>query len=147
MFKGIHYKTLIVWGTYEVITKGSLLTGFLGSVSSLNIYLINVLLSVIFGISFLFLFSHEDFFKFAKEIERKNSKQEKKWEHRLLHYGKFLSSFVIGIISGPLIAALAIRFLQPKSKYKYPLIILTSALSAFFWLWAARGVIIWRLPF
>ncbi len=145
--KSIHIQAIIFWLVYEVFTKGSFVFGVSKSATIGNAYLFNMFFSILFGLIFLYIFNHEDFFKFAKEIENKNSKKEKEWEHKLQHSGKLFSSFLIGILSGPLIAALAVRFLQPKSKYKYFLIIIISALSAFFWLWTTRGVIIWRLPF
>jgi hypothetical protein len=147
MIKHIHFKALAVWAIYSVVTKAAFLIGISETVKSSNAYLVNIFLNVVFGILFLYLFSHEDFFKFAREIERKNIKKEKKLEHRFLHYGKLVSGLLIGILSGPLIGALALRFLLPKYRYKYLMIILSSATSSALWLGMARGVIIWHLPF
>lgn len=147
MLKSIHYKALAVWGIYTLITKGFFLAGISKSIARSDAYLLNVFFSMLFGFLFLYFFSHEDFFKFAREIERKNTKKEREWEHRFLHYGKLISSIIIGILSGPLIGALVLRFLLPRYKYKYLIIGLSSALSATIWLGIARGVISLRLPF
>lgn len=147
IFKTIHFKALIVWLIYSVITKASLLEGMTKSIEGRDAYLLNIFFSMFFGVLFLYLFSHEDFFPFAKEIERKNIKREKRWIHRFQHIGKLFASVLIGIVSGPLIGALAVRFLLHESKYKYIVIALASALSATIWLGIARGIIPLRLPF
>lgn len=147
MLKSVHFQALTVWIIYTVITKGSFLIGMSKNWEGRDVYLLNIVFSVIFGLLFLYLFSHEDFFSFAKEIEKKNSKKEKNLLHRFQHLGKFLASVLIGVMSGPLVGALAVRFLLHKSKYKYFVIIISSALSATIWLGIARGVIPLRLPF
>lgn len=147
MLKSIHFKAFAVWAIYTAVTKGSFLAGMSESVTPPNAYMINIIFSVIFGLLFLYLFSHQDFFKFAKEIEKNNSKAERRWEHRLLHFGRLFSAFLIGVATGPLIGALAIRFLVPRHKYKYVLIVTSSTISAILWLGLTRGAIIWRLPF
>ncbi|QQG41763.1 MAG: hypothetical protein HYV90_00395 [Candidatus Woesebacteria bacterium] len=141
MFKSVHIKAMFVWLVYSIITKGSFLTGSLRSGGILISYLLNIILSIFFGWMFLYFFSHEDFFKFAKEIENKNVKKEKQWERKLLHHGKLVTSFLIGVATGPLIGALAVRFLLPRFKYKYLVISFSSALGSALWLGVARGVI------
>ncbi len=141
MFKSVHIKALFVWLVYSIITKGSFLTGSLRTEEVLTSYLLNIVLSIFFGSMFLYFFSHEDFFKFAKEIENKNVKKEKQWEHKLLHHGKLVTAILIGIATGPLIGALSVRLLLPRNKYKYLLISFSSALGSAFWLGVARGVI------
>ncbi|KKQ92699.1 MAG: hypothetical protein UT17_C0001G0078 [Candidatus Woesebacteria bacterium GW2011_GWB1_39_10] len=140
MFKSVHLKALFVWIVYSVITKASFLAGSIKT-EVMSAFSLNVFLSVFFGILFLYFFSHEDFFKFAKEIENKNIKSERRWEHRFLHYGKLTSAILIGVATGPLIGALAARFLLVKFKYKYLTVSLSSALGSIFWLGVARGII------
>lgn len=147
MLKSIHLKALVVWGIYSVVTKGALLVGIAKSGPAFVVYLLNIFFSVFFGIIFLYFFSHEDFFKFAREIEKENSKKERIWVRRFMHYGKLFSSLIIGILAGPLIGALAVRFLLPKYQFKYLVVSLSSALSATIWLGIARGLIPVRLPF
>lgn len=145
MIKSIHFKAVAIWVIYTLITKGSLLVGISKSVPGLSAYVLNTFFSILFGCLFLYFFSHEDFFKFAKELEKKNSKNEKKWEQVFKHYSKITTSILIGLAAGPLVAALVVRFLLPKYKHKYLIIGLSSSLSAIFWLSVTRGVI--RLPF
>ena len=92
-------------------------------------FIIAASFSVFFGVLFLYMFSHEDFFKFAKEIERKQKKSEKIWERKFLQYGKITTIFVIAIVGGPILAALAIRFLLSRYKHKYLLIIAAMTFS------------------
>jgi hypothetical protein len=147
MLKSVHYKALAVWTIYTIVTKGSFLAGLTKTITGVNAYLLNVFLGLLFGSLFLYFFSHEDFFKFAREIERKNVKKEKRWEHFFLHFGKLLSAILITVLGGPLIGALAIRFLLHNYKHKYLIIILSSAVGAALWLGVAKGAIILRLPF
>lgn len=145
MLKSIHFKAFAIWLIYSFITKGSFVTGVSKSIEGRDAYILNIFFSMVFGFLFLYFFSHEDFFKFACEIERKNTKKEKKWEHKLIHFGKIITSIIIGVLSGPLIGALAVRFIKPK--YKYLVIGLSSALSSVLWLGLVRDAAIIRLPF
>jgi len=101
-----------------------------------------VLLSVFssfFAVIFLFIFSHEDFFRFARVIEKRESKREEKLLKTYVHFGKSITTLIVGIIAGPLFAALTARILIPKSPYKYVIIIIASTASSILWLGFLRG--------
>ena len=90
---------------------------------------------------FLYLFPHDDFFKFAKAIEKHEKKAENKLEKRFLRYGKITTIFAIALFGGPILAALAIRFLLPKYKHKYKLIVVAMIFSSVIVWFAAKGTI------
>ena len=144
--KLVHLEAFLVWLVYDVVTKGSFVATVSSVVAGANSFILNIGLSVFFGLLFLYFFSHEDFFKFISEIERKNRKAEKQWENRFAHYSKLLVAFVIGVIAGPLIGALSVRFLLTRYKFKYLVVLVSSCISALVWITIARGVIIWHLP-
>ena len=144
--KLVHLEAFLVWLVYDIVTKGSFVATASSIVTGVSSFVLNVLLSIFFGLLFLYFFSHEDFFKFVSEIERKNRKAEKQWENRFARYSKLLVAFVVGVIAGPLIGALSVRFLLPRYKFKYLVVLISSCISALVWITIARGVIIWHLP-
>ena len=121
VFRKIHLQAFLFLIVYSVISK----TIFIRSLASASLwvsFLVPYFFGVVAGIIFLYLFSHEDFFHFMKDVEH----DEKKKEHQLLkkykHYGKVASTLIIAAIGGPVLAALTIRFLLNKFWYKYLLI-------------------------
>ena len=97
--------------------------------------------SVTFGTIFLYLFSHEEFFRFAKFIELREKKQEDWWLHALAHVGKGLTAVVIGTLLGPILAALSVRILFPGAAYRYYLVAMICVVSDLFWVSVGKGVI------
>ena len=95
------------------------------------------------GLIFLYLFSHEDFFPLARQIEKEEKKKEKKWLRRFKHHGKLFICLAIGAIAGPLFAALTVRFLIHRHSffYKYIIIFLATIVSTIFLVGFARGII------
>ncbi|KKR73214.1 MAG: hypothetical protein UU16_C0027G0004 [Candidatus Woesebacteria bacterium GW2011_GWA2_40_7] len=87
-----------------------------------NIY-ISFFSSLIFGsvsvFAFLYLFSHQNFLPFFKNLQGSQDKKEKKYLKSYIKYGKFLACIIVGILGGPIFLALTIRFLFPRSKNKY----------------------------
>ena len=95
-------------------------------------YVPTMLYGAISSAAFLFIFSHEDFFKFAKVIEKIEEKMEKRWLGFLSHAGRVFTSFIVGTLTGAVLGALTIRFLLPKASYRYLLAFLVGALSGIF---------------
>ena len=93
------------------------------------------------SVIFLYLFSHEDIFKFAKEIEKKEAKREKKLLHMFGHSGKILAVYLIGTIGGPVFAGLTTRFLLPKLSWRYLLVASTAVPSTLLTMSLAKGVV------
>ena len=127
--KTVHIQALGLWVIYTIANKVAFFSGISHKILPAESYLINMIVSSAFGLLFLYLFSHEDFFKFARELENKNRKKTVKLEHYFIHTGKILTALIIGIISGALLSALIVRILLPRFKYRYVLVAVSSALS------------------
>lgn len=125
---------------YTILSKAI----FLKSVTSGNaeiIFFVPYIFGVVCGVLFLYLFNHEDFFHFIKEIEKEEEKKEKAYLRKYKHYGKILSTLIIGAIGGPVFSALTIRFLLNKYWYKYLVLSVGNIASTFFAILIAKGAI------
>ncbi len=143
--KLIYIEAFVVWAVYSFGTKYLLFNGVITSKPLFEALFYNFLSGLFFGTAFLYLFSHEDFFPFAKKIEKREIKNEKKWEHRLARFGRVFVVFLISIFVGPMISALSAKFLIAKIRFKYLLVGIFGGLSSSLWLLVARGVV--HLPF
>src|SRR3972149_9519680 len=103
LFKPIYIEALIVYLFYSLTGKYLLVKGTISGNPSFSFF-VQSLASSIFAVIFLFLFSHEEFFKFARVIEKKESKKEKRYIKKYLHFGKHLAVLIIGVLAGPLFA-------------------------------------------
>ncbi len=98
---------------------------FVKSVTSGNLtvaFVVPYLYGVIMGCVFLYLFNHEDFFHFMRDVEHREEKKEKSLLKKYLHYGKILAVLIIAAVFGPVLSALTIRLLLNKVWYKYLLL-------------------------
>lgn len=95
-----------------------------------------------FAVLFLFIFSHEHFFKFAKDLENTEKKKEKAYLDKYLHFGKVLSTFIIGTIGGPIFGSLSARLLINKNKFKYLIVVLANIPSTFIAMGLGKGIIL-----
>lgn len=127
-FKSIHAQAVIVFILYNVISKVNFAQALIH-----NAFLYSFLRVYSFGViatfAFLYFFSHEDFFQFAKDLEKTEKKKEKKYLNKFHHYGKVLGAILIGGIGGPIFAALTLRVFFHNQKIKYPLIFLIIFIS------------------
>lgn len=114
----IHLETIVFIVLYFVVSNFV----FIRSVAHPNLYFA-YLIPLIFGVAstciFLYLFSHQDFFNFIKDLEKAESKQEKKYLHRFQRFGKILACFIIAFVAGPLFLALTVRFLFKQTDNRY----------------------------
>lgn len=93
-----------------------------------------------FGMIFLFMFSHDRFFKFAKDIERTQEKREKRYLAKYQHFGKVISTFLIGSIGGPILGSFSARILLHNHKFKkYIIVALANIPSTFLSLGVGKG--------
>ncbi len=115
----------------HAISRGNAIESFL------QLYLFGVF----FACLFLFIFSHEKFFPFAKEIENKEQKNEKKYLKKYIHHGKILGTFLIGSIGGPIFSSLTARMLLNSFRFKYIIIILANIPSTLFTLGVGWGIL------
>lgn len=89
---------------------------------------------------FLYLFSHEDFFHFIKEVERKEEKKEEEYLRKYKHLGKIAAVLVIGAIGGVIFASLTTRLLLTNYKYRYLVLMVAIFFSTVFSVSLAKGV-------
>lgn len=120
-FHWVHLIALLVLGTYYFLSKLNLVHALKNN-DPLSAFLQIYLFGVFFACLFLYIFSHEKFFKFAKELEKMEEKKEKTLLNKYFHHGKILATFLIGAVGGPVFASLTARLLLNKFKYKYLLI-------------------------
>ena len=126
----VHLEALLLLVVYLAFSKLNLLAALL-SPNWWVIFGYPYLYGCLAGLIFLYLFSHEDFFPVAKEIEKKEKKEEQKWQRRLVHHGKVFICFTIGTFSSPILGALAVRLLIHKHSFwfKYLIIVISEVFS------------------
>lgn len=139
-FRPIHLQTFLVLVIYFFISK----IVFIESISSHNIFISffgPFLFGLVSSFIFLYLFSHEEFFHFIKDLENYEEKKEKKYIKNYKHYGKILTTIIIGTVGGTILTALTIRLLLINYKYRYLVLVFTMLLSTGISVSIARGVL------
>lgn len=138
-FRRIHLKALVALIVYFVVSN-FLLAEAIVEKNSFLAFLIPILFGVLFTFGFLYLFNHEDFFHFIRDIEKRESKKEKKLLHKFLKFGKILACLAISFLGGPLFLALTIRFLFPRSKTGYWVGLFSTVITTVVIVGLSRGV-------
>ena len=136
----IHLIAVFILGSYFVLSKINLVHALSNPnfiISFLQIYLFGIF----FACLFLFIFSHEKFFTFAKDMEKQEQAKEKTFLKKYIHHGKILATFVIGVIGGPVFSALTARILLNNFSLKYLLVIIANIPSTLFTLGIGRGIL------
>jgi len=140
IFRWVHLETIAVLVVYFLLSNFILVK----SVAHANIY-VSFLVPLIFGIIstviFLYLFSHQDFFNFIKNLERQENKQEKKYLSKFKHYGKIFTCILISVIGGPIFLALTVRFLFSEKENRYLIAIICNIISTLLIVAAAKGLL------
>lgn len=139
-FHWIHLIAVFILGGYFVLSKINLVHALSNRnmiFSLLQIYLFGIF----FASLFLFIFSHDKFFPVAREMEKEEKKKEKKYLEKYRHHGKILTTFIIGMIGGPVFSSLTARLLLKNYTFKYLLIIIANIPSTIFTFCIARGFI------
>lgn len=107
--------------------------------------LVYLIIPYVFGsvaaVIFLYIFSHEEFFSFAKEIEKKSMKKENKLLKRFGNHGKVTSMFLISIFGGPVFSALTARLLLKNFKYKYYLVVIANIPATIWTIGSSKGLL------
>lgn len=124
-FHWIHLIALFILGGYFVLSKVNTVNALVGK-TSVQGFLQLYIFGAIFACIFLYIFSHEKFFPFAREIEKKEEGKEKRYLKKYLHHGKILGTFLIGSIGGPVFSSLTARLLLKDYWYKYLIVILAN---------------------
>jgi hypothetical protein len=138
--KRLYLQALIALIAYYVVGN-AILVKSLGADSLVMLFLPPALYGAITAVIFLYLFSHEDMFKFARALEKREEKTSKKWLKFFSHTGKIIATFAVATVAGPIVAALVIRFLLTTARYRYLLAIFTTVPSTLFTVGVAKGVI------
>jgi hypothetical protein len=136
----VHIHTLLVIIGYLLVSKFvffKFVTGPNITESFLGPFIFGVLTSFIF----LYLFSHEDFFHFIKEVEKKEEKKEEQYLRKYRHLGKVAAVLVIGAIGGVIFAALTARLLLINYKYRYLVVLVSMFFSTALSVGVAKGVL------
>lgn len=139
-FHWIHLIAVFILGGYFVLSKINLVNAL-----TRDVIIVSFIQLFIFGTVctylFLYIFSHEKFFPFAKEIEKKEEKKEQAYLKRYLHHGKILATFIIGVLGGPIFLSLTTRVMLNKFNHKYLFIFFTSFISTLFTLGVGKGLV------
>lgn len=138
----IHWTHLFAIGVlalYFIASKINLTQAFLkGDLVSTFVQLFSF--GTIFSFLFLYIFSHEKFFPFAREIEKKEEEKEKSYLKKYLKHGKIIATFLIGVIGGPIFLSLTTRLLLNSFKFRYLFVLLTSFISTIFTLGVGKSL-------
>lgn len=139
-FHWTHLFAVAILGSYFVLSKVNMVHalsrgGIVESFSQLYFF------GVFFACSFLYIFSHEKFFPFAKDMEEKQKKKEKEYLRKYLHHGKVFGIFLIGAIGGPVFSSLTARMLLNNFWYKYLIVLLANIPSTIITVGIGKGVI------
>lgn len=141
----VHIQAIVFIVIYFIISN----IIFYGSVAHPDIF-ISFFVPFIFGLLscfiFLYLFSHEDFFHFIKNLDNAESDKEKKFLDKFSHYGKLLACILISILGGPIFLALSVRFLFPKSQNRYLIIFIANSIATILAVSFAKGFLKFVFP-
>ena len=124
-FHWTHFVAIVTLIGYFVLSKINMVHALMKN-NIIESFLQLYLFGIFFACLFLYLFSHEKFFAFVKEIEKEEEKEEKKYLKKYIHHGKILAIFIIGTIGGPIFSSLTTRLLLNNYAFKYLLVILAN---------------------
>jgi len=141
IIRPIHIQTLLIIVGYLLVSK-IVFFKFVTSQSIALSFLGPLVFGVITSFIFLYLFSHEDFFYFIREVERKEQKKEGEYLRKYKHFGKIAAVLIIGVIGGTIFAALTVRLLFVHYKYRYLILLVTMLISTIFTVGLAKGIFI-----
>lgn len=101
---------------------------------SISLTLFNSLSSLIF----IYLFNHQNSFPAIKNIELSNQKKQKKYLKKFLKFGKFIATILMGLIGGPILLSLSVKFLFRQHQYRNTII--TSILTNIIFITISKGL-------
>jgi hypothetical protein len=137
-FKPVHLQAVVFLLMYSVISK-SIFIKSISSVDNMVAFLVPYVFGVVAGFLFLYLFSHEDFFHFARDVEKMESKREYGLLKKYKHYGKVVCTLIIATLGGPVFSALTIRLLLNNYKHKFLILAIGNIPSTLTHVVVARG--------
>ncbi|MFA6007531.1 MAG: hypothetical protein WC784_02710 [Candidatus Shapirobacteria bacterium] len=138
VFKWIHLETIAVLVGYFLVSNFILVK----SLAHANVY-VSFLVPLIFGVgsswTFLYLFSHQDFWHFIKNLADQEKKQENKYLGKFKHYGKIFTCILISAFGGPIFLALTTRFLFSEKENRYLIVTASNIVSTLLIVAVAKG--------
>jgi len=139
LIRPVHIQAIIFIIIYYIVSYSI----FYGSVYHSNIY-VSFLVPLVFGLIstfvFLYLFGHQDFFHFMKNIEREERGKERKILGKVGHFGNILACIIVSVVGGPILLSLIIRFLFPKKENKYLIAFVSVLISTIISVSIAKGL-------
>jgi len=136
----IYLKALTAWIFY-LVTSNSIVIWAVHTDQLLLAYLIPFIYGSLGGIIFLYLFTHQDFFKFAHEIEKRELKIEKKLYKLFHNHLKVGAVCLTCLVGGPVLSAAGAKLFLTTHKYKYLILILVNIPSTLLTISIGRGLI------
>lgn len=140
MFRPIYLKAAAALLIYSILSKAVFASSLIRS-NLIESLLYPMVFGMVSSCVFLYIFSHDDFIKIAKEIEKKEERSEKSWLKRMRHTSKIVSTLIIGTLAGPILSAFTTRILLINYKYKYPLVVFINIPSTLFSVGLAKELI------
>lgn len=128
LVRKVHLQALLILSAYLIVSKIISIKSATDE-SLLVSFIAPFIFGVVSSFIFLYLFGHEDFFHFIKEVEKVEGKQEKNYLKKFKHYGKIFTVLIIGTVGGPIFSALTVRFLLRRIWSRYLLLTLNSLFS------------------
>lgn len=139
-FRTVHLQAAVFLIVYTIVSKVIFIKSIISPSLAVNFF-VPYFFGIFAGMILLYLFSHEDFFHFIKEIERQEEKKENRYLGKYMHYGRILATLIVATVGGPVFAALTIRLLLNKVWYKYLLLAFGNITSTLLAVSLARGLI------
>lgn len=136
----MHLQAVVLTVIYLVVSK-IVFVNFVINKNILVAFFGPYIFGVLTSFMFLYLFSHEDFFHFMKEVEKKEKKKENEYLKKYKHLGKIAAVMVIGTIGGTILAALTVRLLLAHLKYRYLVLLIAMFFSTIFTVGIAKGLL------
>jgi len=135
----VHITALLITISYYVISNIIFIKAIL-SPNPIVYFMVPFIFTSAAAITFLYMFSHEKFFAFAREIEKRQLKMEKKLTKRFSHNSKVVTVLAAAVVGGPVLAALTARMLMNDVANKYAVMLLTNIPATIWAVASAKGV-------
>lgn len=138
-FRPVHFQALLVLVIYFILSRAIFLK-FVSLGFRWEAFVGPFVFGSIESLIFLYLFSHEDFFHFMKDVEKAEEKKEEKYLKQFGYHGRILTAIFVSSVGGPIFLALTVRLLMKNFEYKYWVIIFSVFVSTIIDVLLALGV-------
>lgn len=138
-FRLVHLQMVFVLAIYFLISN----LIFVRAISHTNVFIsfaIPLLYGTLSSFAFLYLFSHEDFFHFMREVEKEEKSKEKKFLNKFNHLGRVLACILVSAVGGPIFLALTVRFFFKEARTRYWVAFVSTFVTTIFMVALAEGL-------